>query len=88
MMNEKFKNGGWKTVSVILGFMLQFGAIIWWVSSMNSKIDVNAATLSEMKPVVESVNIRMIRVEAQIATINRDLEDCREHIAQEGRGGG
>jgi len=78
----KSKNGFWKDVSVALAFAVQLVAIVWGLSSMNSKI----GTLEEMKPVVTSVNERLIRVETQVEDLAGDLATHQSRT--EARGGG
>lgn len=85
MASESKLNGHWKLASGVLAFAVQLVAIVWGLSAMNSKISHNTETMQRLQPVVESVNIRMIRVETELSTINRDLEDCREHISDERR---
>jgi hypothetical protein len=70
MASEKFKNGGWKIISVALAFAVQLVTIGWGLSSMNSKINA----LEEMKPIVTDVQGRLIRVEAELANVKTNLE--------------
>lgn len=83
-----YQNGGFKILSVSFGFLLQFAAIIWWASTMGNSIETLKVTSHEISSDVRDVRERLISVETKIHIVDRDLEECRQHIAGERGGGG
>ena len=72
------------SISFLVGILFQTGALVWYVSSLASAIDLNArdigrheARLETLSAIIQSQAITLGRMDENIKSIREMMEDSR-----------
>ena len=72
------------SISFLVGILFQTGALVWYVSSLASAIDLNArdigrheARLDSISEIIQSQAITLGRMDENIKSIREMMEDSR-----------
>ena len=72
------------SISFLIGILFQTGALVWYVSSLASAIDLNArdigrheARLDSISEIIQSQAITLGRMDENIKSIREMMEDSR-----------
>lgn len=58
------------SLSLLLGFTLEFAAVIWWASALSERVEAHEEDLSKQDVLMEKVN----QLQVDVARIHAQLE--------------
>lgn len=58
------------SLSLLLGFSVEFAAVIWWASALSEKVEAHDEALDKQEVMLEKVN----QLQVDVARVNAQLE--------------
>lgn len=58
------------SLSLLLGFTLEFAAVIWWASALSEKVEAHDEALNKQEVMLEKVN----QLQVDVARMNAQVE--------------
>jgi len=58
------------SLSLLLGFTLEFAAVIWWASALSEKVEAHEEALNKQEVMLEKVN----QLQVDVARVHAQLE--------------
>lgn len=58
------------SLSLLLGFTMEFAAVIWWASALSEKVEAHDEALNKQEVMLEKVN----QLQVDVARMNAQVE--------------
>jgi hypothetical protein len=58
------------SLSLLLGFTMEFAAVIWWASALSEKVEAHEEALNKQEVMLEKVN----QLQVDVARMNAQVE--------------
>jgi hypothetical protein len=58
------------SLSLLLGFIFEFAAVIWWASALSEKVEAHEEALNKQEVMLEKVN----QLQVDVARMNAQVE--------------
>ena len=63
------------SLSLLLGFIIEFTAVVWWASALSEKVEAHEEALNKQEMMLEKVNelqVTVARIHAQLELVLDD----------------
>jgi hypothetical protein len=58
------------SLSLLLGFTMEFAAVVWWASALSEKVEAHEEALNKQEVMLEKVN----QLQVDVARMNAQVE--------------